>query len=42
MTARATGTFEVKIVPLTPDGIGGDNRWAPGEHSYEFDYSIEA
>jgi hypothetical protein len=24
MAARATGTFEVKITPLTPDGIGGD------------------
>jgi hypothetical protein len=24
MTTRAAGTFEVKITPLTPDGIGGD------------------
>ena len=24
MPARATGTFEVKIVPLTPEGIAGD------------------
>ncbi len=24
MATHATGTFEVKIVPLAPDGIGGD------------------